>query len=99
MSQVVFLYKYPPKTYTMSKANIYLKIYYTEPGMAPKKILAEVNKSQLYHLDNGFIDLLNCNHKLINKYDVTKFKPLKEGEEIDFSHIRTEIYHPLKAKV
>ncbi len=43
----------------MSKTNIYLKIYYNEPGSQPKKIIAKVKKSQLFSLENNFIDLLN----------------------------------------
>ncbi len=83
----------------MSKANIYLKIYYAEPGMSPKKIVAEVKKSHLLSLENSFIDLLNYNHKLINKSDVTKLALLEEDGEIDLSRIRTDIYKRLKAIV
>ncbi|KKN15331.1 hypothetical protein LCGC14_0987110 [marine sediment metagenome] len=82
----------------MSKANIYLKIYYTEPDSEPKKILAEVNKNQLYSLKNYWVDVINYNHKAINKYDITKIKPLEEDGEITLSQIRTEIYLPLKAR-
>ena len=82
----------------MSKANIYVKIYYTEPDSEPKKILAEVNKNQLYSLKNYWVDVINYNHKAINKYDIIKIKPLEEDGVINLSLIRTEIYHLLKTK-
>ncbi|HEC38632.1 MAG TPA: hypothetical protein ENI29_10380 [bacterium] len=83
----------------MSKANIYVKNYYTEPDSGPKKILAEVNENQLYSLKNYWVDVINYNHKAINKHDITKIKPLEEDGDIDLSLIRTEIHHPLKVKV
>ncbi|KKN13019.1 hypothetical protein LCGC14_1010640 [marine sediment metagenome] len=82
----------------MSKANIYVKIYYTEPDSGPKKIVAEVNKNQLYSIKNNWVDVINYNHKAINKYDITRIKPLEEDGEINLSIIRTEIYTPLKTK-
>ncbi|KKL95440.1 hypothetical protein LCGC14_1854610 [marine sediment metagenome] len=53
----------------MSKTNIYLKIYYTEPGMSPKKIVAVVDKAQFYSLKNNFVHPLNYTGKLIQKAD------------------------------
>ncbi|KKM90545.1 hypothetical protein LCGC14_1237580 [marine sediment metagenome] len=78
----------------MSKTNMYLKIYYSEPGSKSMKILAEVNKSQLYHLENNWVELINYNRKLINKYDITQLKLLDEVGEIDLAMIRSEKFLP-----
>ena len=56
----------------MSKTNIYLKIYYTEPDALPMKVIAVVEESQFYSLENSFISILNYSDKIINKYNVTK---------------------------
>ena len=83
----------------MSKTNIYLKIYYTEPDALPMKVIAVVEESQFYSLENSFISILNYSDKIINKYDITKITMLEEAGEIDPTLIRTKVYHPLKAKV
>ncbi len=83
----------------MSKTNLDLKIYYTEPDSRPMKILAVAEKSKFYSLQNNFVDPLNYRNKHINKDDITKVKNLEEGKEIDLSRIRTDIYKRLKAIV
>ena len=83
----------------MSKRILYLEIFFTEPGSRPMKIVAVVDKAQLYSLENGFIHPLNYRNKNINKDDITDIIPLQRGERIKLSDIRTDIYSRLKAEV
>ncbi len=83
----------------MSETKLYLKIYFTEPGAMPMKILAVVNESQFFSPKNGFVDPLNYKDKHINKEDITAIRRLDKGEKIDLSLIRTVIHHSPKATV
>ncbi len=83
----------------MAKTNIYLKIYFTEPGSKPMKILAVVNRNQLYFIENNFVEVINYNHKVINKFDITKIKLVEDVGEILPPSIRTEEYISPKAEV
>ena len=82
----------------MSEKNIYLKIYYVEPGSKTKKILAEVNKKQLYNQVNNWVAIINYGDMEINKYDIIDIIPLDEGNAFDLSLIRKEFHQPSKAK-